>query len=892
MQSGHELLPVAWEGDVVMTQRYDSLPTGHDSRIDFLCDQFESAWRAGNRPRLEDCLPQIEEADRLALVRALLNLELHYRDRLGEQASAEEYRQRLPEFAALIDSIFSRFETPSPQASSAHTPGAMPTLRSETQTPVSTVASSAPVIRGYEILGELGRGGMGVVYQARQIKANRIVALKMILTRAHAGVEQRLRFQIEAEAVARLQHPNIVQLHEVGEHDGLPFFSQEYCAGGSLAERLKAGPLSAQAAAMLVETLAQAVHYAHLRGVVHRDLKPANVLLTGEPGADATELAALVKIADFSLAKRTDADDGLSRTGAVMGTPSYMAPEQAAGQVHDTGPATDVWALGAILYELLTGRPPFLGATPQQTMQQAMSDEPATPSRHNTQVPRDLETIALKCLRKEPKSRYSSAEALAEDLRRWRTGEPIAARPVGGVERLVKWVRRRPVGAALIGLVVLLLAGTVAAAILLTYAFNKEKIARTDAESARATAEKSKEDAETARIAAERSKEEALASSDFLRNLFQTSDPLGLDGEGIRSDSRVGPDTTARQFLSVGVKKVRDKLKDQPVVRATVLDTLGRIYRNLGLYQEAEPLLTEALTLRQQHLGNDHLDTATSLHNLATLRQFEGRFREAVKLYRSALAIRQTRLGREELPTANTMFFLAWALADQYPRSDQAKLQEADELLIAVERIRRHHLGDRHPDVGTVLAARTLMTMSRSNPAQNLKNLTEALGMIVGDDSLSQQLLVTYLQSVMLRQFGKYDEAARLHRQVLERGCALTGENHPMMILLRGDLAGLLRSAGDLAGAEREIRKAIELGRSSPLRGHPLVVKAMCDFAETLARRGDVEEAASIFQETMELAFNIEDPKLIREIGQIYAQFLRQQGRGKDAAALEAKVPH
>jgi hypothetical protein len=286
-------------------------------------------------------------------------------------------------------------------------------------------------VAGYEILGELGRGGMGVVYKARHVQLNRLVALKMILAGSHAGETELARFRVEAEAVARLQHPGIVQIYEVGESEGKPFFSLEFVEGGSLSAKLGGVPLPARRAAELVAALAGAVDAAHRKGIVHRDLKPANVLLT----ADGTP-----KITDFGLAKRLDAA-GQTATGAVMGTPSYMAPEQAMGK-KDIGPAADVYALGAILYELLMGRPPFLGAEALDTLRQVVSDEPVPPSRSNHRVPHDLETICLKCLHKEPKKRYGSARELAEDLGRWLAGEPIAARPVGQAERLWRWARR------------------------------------------------------------------------------------------------------------------------------------------------------------------------------------------------------------------------------------------------------------------------------------------------------------------------------------------------------------------------------------------------------------------------------------------------------------------
>jgi hypothetical protein len=297
---------------------------------------------------------------------------------------------------------------------------------------VATPALASVHLPGYEILGELGRGGMGVVYKARQVGLNRLVALKMILAGGHASAGELDRFRTEGKAVARLQHPNVVAIHEVGEQNGLPYFSLEYCEGGSLAARLHGTPWEPAKAAALVETLALAMQAAHERGIIHRDLKPANILLA----EDGTP-----KITDFGLAKQLDSAAGRTATGAILGTPSYMAPEQAAG-AKEIGPAADVYALGAVLYELLTGRPPFRAGTDFDTMMQVLEREPVPPTRLNPSVPRDLETICLRCLEKEPARRYDSAVALAEELGRFRAGEPILARPPGPVERLNRWVAR------------------------------------------------------------------------------------------------------------------------------------------------------------------------------------------------------------------------------------------------------------------------------------------------------------------------------------------------------------------------------------------------------------------------------------------------------------------
>ncbi|MGP0064428.1 MAG: protein kinase domain-containing protein [Isosphaeraceae bacterium] len=302
---------------------------------------------------------------------------------------------------------------------------------------------------GHEVLGEIGRGGMGIVYRARDIRLGRVVALKTLVEAGQATRDQLDRFLDEARAVARLRHPNIVAIHAIGEHEGRPYFSLEYVEGGNLAQRLAGGPLSPRQAAELVESLAHSVHAAHRAGIVHRDLKPSNVLLTAE---------GVPKVGDFGLAKWLGSDSARTYSGQVMGTPSYMAPEQAEGRSKDVGPVADVYALGAILYHELTGRPPFLGDSALETIKLVSTTEAVPPARLRPDVPRDLETICLKCLEKSPSRRYADALSLAEDLRRFLEGRPIAARPIGFAGRLWRWAARNPMLAAAAGVVVAMFA--------------------------------------------------------------------------------------------------------------------------------------------------------------------------------------------------------------------------------------------------------------------------------------------------------------------------------------------------------------------------------------------------------------------------------------------------
>jgi WD40 repeat protein len=340
--------------------------------------------------------------------------------------------------------------TPSPPDMLVAT-GPPPSLQTESLEPSAArnsndalvISDDAPPpveVPGYSIISELGRGGMGVVYKAVQVSLKRTVALKMILSGSHADGNDLARFRAEAEAVARLQHPHIVQIHEVGQHEDKPYFSLEFVDGGSLAEKIRGTPQPPRFAAELLEKLSRGMHAAHQKGIIHRDLKPANVLLA----ADGTP-----KVTDFGLAKQMDSDLARTQSGTVMGTPCYMAPEQAEGNVRSLDSRTDVYALGAILYEMLTGRPPFNGVSMLDTLILVREQEPVPPRRLNPQVPIDLETICLKCLQKNPSRRYASAELLGDDLRRFLDNMPVQARPIGNLGRLAKWAVRKPAAAAL-----------------------------------------------------------------------------------------------------------------------------------------------------------------------------------------------------------------------------------------------------------------------------------------------------------------------------------------------------------------------------------------------------------------------------------------------------------
>jgi serine/threonine-protein kinase len=465
---------------------------------------------------------------------------------------------------------------------------------------------------------------MGVVYQARQKSLNRTVALKVILAGVHARETDRVRFRAEAEAIARLQHPHIVQIYEVGEHDGLPFFSLEYCPGGSLEQTLGGTPFPVGRAAGLVEILARALHAAHQKGILHRDLKPANVLLA----EDGTP-----RITDFGLAKKLD-EVGPTTSGAVVGTPSYMAPEQAAGKRRELGPPTDVYALGALLYECLTGRPPFRAATALDTILQVLNDDPVPPTRLQPKVPRDLETICLKCLEKEPQRRYATALALAEDLRRFQAGEPIVARTQGPLERTWRWGRRNRAAAAA---VLFLIGGVVASTGLAIWALANAAQAEVREQQVRREQGKTR-----AALAAEARRR---------RQALQALDALGDDVIEEFMARRQELDPAQRAFLekvlSLQQEIARDLGEDPESVHRVADGHLrvGQIQQRLGRLTEAEQAYRAALALYER-LERETPDSpllrarqASAWNNLGNVLREAGRPREAEQALQRSLQL-------------------------------------------------------------------------------------------------------------------------------------------------------------------------------------------------------------------------------------------------------------
>jgi tetratricopeptide (TPR) repeat protein len=756
-------------------------------------------------------------------------------------------------------------------------PGIIAPDRHEIGVPVSGNGDPGPTVRlgaaqdsilpvpvggvpGYELLGELGHGGMGVVYKARQVKLNRLVALKMVRPGRLANAQELARFRAEAEAVARLQHPNIVQIFEVGEAGGQPYFSLELVEGGSLARQLTGVPLPARPAAQLVEMLARAVHYAHQRGVVHRDLKPANILLvsggvvsgvwskgsTADHSPLTTHHSPLTpKITDFGLAKYVDTDAGQTETGMVVGTPSYMAPEQAWGKsrLRPVGPAVDVYALGAILYELLTGRPPFRGESAVDTLQQVVSQEPVAPTSLHAKVPRDLETICLRCLEKEPHKRYTSAEALADDLGRFIRGEPIHARPVGCVERLWRWCRRNPVPAALaLGLFLALVLGFAGVVWQWREAVAQERetrLAKDETDTALQKADAERATAQKALGVAKTERAKAQITVDFFRKAVLAAPRPRAQGRSV----------TLIQALDEAVPKIGPWCAKSPEVEAAIRRALADTYYTLGEFAKAETQIRLALAIYRKTSPPGHRDTVMALNDLATTLQDQGKLGEAEPIYRKVIQDLR-RLGG---PDDDDRLTALHNLAALY--NDQGKGDKALPIMREVSATCRRKFGRQswqaiEADVSLVEGLRRQGKLAAAERlgarvlAASLRKLGPKHDLTM---AATNNLANVYVDA------GQFAKAEPLYRQVITRGPAVLGPEHPLLIAPQLGLARALFGQGKRAEAEKVSRRLLAMQRKILPANHYLTAFNLSQLGDILRRERRCKEAEPLLREALKI---------------------------------------
>jgi tetratricopeptide (TPR) repeat protein/predicted Ser/Thr protein kinase len=693
----------------------------------------------------------------------------------------------------------------------------------------AAVTPAGKTIGGFRVLGKIGEGGMGIVYEAEQPHPRRSVALKVMRPGLYLEEQQVRLFEREAAALARLRHRGIAAIYESGKSDdGQHFFAMELVRGVPLRSWLRgtagdAPPLRDRLHVFLAAC--EAVAYAHQNGVIHRDLKPSNILVTEEESISGAPPQRAVKILDFGLARIVDADaemTALTTQGQIRGTLGYMSPEQIRGDHGSVGPRSDVYSLGVILYELVTERLPYdvhRSALPEAI--RLIADEPPRPpstawrARHGrgSRLDRDLETIILKALEKDPERRYASATALADDVERYQASRPILARPPSAAYQLRKLAGRHRLAFSLLGLLFVVLLGFG-----VTMAVQSRRIARE-------------------RDAAARERSTAEQVTAFMLELFRISNP---------SEAR-GSTVTAREILDRGSERIATRLKDQPDVQARLLETMAEVYRSLGLHGRAVDLRRQRLEVLRRTLGNDHADVGIAMDFLADALRYHGQYAEADGLFRDSLVILRRRLGPDHLEIARALNNYGLML---YDRGEPAAAIPLYRESLAM---RRKLAGRESPEAANGLNNLALAVQANGEVEEAERLFRESVEIrqkVLGDDNLLTWNSRHNLAGAWAR-LGRLSEAQPLLESVLAARRRLLGTAHPDLVYTLVSLGGVLRDRAQDAAAVERLREAVAMCRT--IGPHPRWAGALHALGATLNEQGQHGEAEELLREALAL---------------------------------------